>query len=76
MEKSGLPRYHPDICQIDNEISDLLIEKEKLWSEQMNSYDIGTATRKRTTTRNARITNMNERIFELRKIKNKLMVII
>jgi ribosome modulation factor len=50
-----------------NELDKLLTKRDRLRQQQMDSYRNGTATRARTTTRNAEADRLNERIVWLRE---------
>lgn len=53
---------------VEKEIEQLLEEKDALYRKIQEGYEKGANTRSRLTTLNARITDKNEQIQELRKI--------
>lgn len=57
------------MTETEKEIERLQQKKDKLYSDHMQRYRDGANTRARTTTTNARIGEINDRIQELRKQK-------
>lgn len=55
------------IFELSGELADLEKKRDKINRKTMESYRSGSATRSRTTTANAEVSNINERIEFLRK---------
>ena len=65
----------PEIAKLQKELDGLLAKRDKMREKQMASYRNGTATRARTTTANANVSNLNDEITEIRRmIKEKSSV--
>jgi len=52
--------------KLQNKLERLLKKRDKMNMEHMEKYRNGSATRARTTTHNARISDLNEQIQEVR----------
>lgn len=56
------------MCDLEKEIASLRKKIDLLYEKHMNGYRSGDNTRARTTTANARISELNDRIHGLREI--------
>lgn len=60
------------IMKLQKELDELLLKRKKLHEKQMATYRNGSATRARTTTNNAIVSSLNERIISIRNtLKDK-----